>query len=316
MDNKKLCYAIVVIIAIIILIVILFIMYDHYKYTNLAVTNGGGSGNVLCEYVVISAYYIADKKDIKCHDISVVDGFFSWLPTDIRYRKEWDYMSSELRSLVSKMSYIDIFTAKCSDWKIRTGILCIMQNWYRKIIKSTFPYPKTYHNVIIHYRCSDAPFNHSIHYEMVKYSWYLEALNIAKNHVDINQITILACYQHKSNVCEANICDIYAHDLMDYLSERVKAEIKIGCGSVEDDFLAMAHADCLISPSSSLSFMAGYGSDNIFIHGVDSKFICDYGVKKGYRDGMIPLCSDPYIIPHGNIDYIRDHEDVIQKLRS
>ena len=315
MEDKKLVYPILIIITVAILLIIGVVIYDNRKYTNLSVKEGG-TGNVLCEYVVIAAYYIANEKDVKCHDINEAGSIFSWLPTEIKYKKKWKHMSSELRQLISNMTYIDIFTTKYSDWKVKTGILCIMQNWYQSIVRSRLPSPKTYHNVIIHYRCSDSPFNHCIHYEMVKYGWYLKAIKLASQYVDITNITILACYQHNSNVCRANICDIYANDLKDYISQRVDAEVEIDCGSVADDFLAMTHAECLISPSSSLSFMAGYGSDNIFIYGEDSKFLTNYSKHRGYREGMIALSSDPYIIPHGNIDYVKQHQEILQKLRS
>jgi hypothetical protein len=83
--------------------------------------------------------------------------------------------------------------------------------------------------------------------------------------------------------------------------------IQLGCSSLEDDFLTMLAAPCLISPGSSLSYIAAMASDNIMITPDYLHIPATY-----YRDDWIVLPSRT--LEHCEVDNYDDIPTVLRQL--
>lgn len=104
-------------------------------------------------------------------------------------------------------------------------------------------------NPIIHFRCSDVPFNRQPWYHLAKYNFYKKALD------GYSKVDIMSCNTHISSSKEQEMCKKFA-DLLSKELEPVK--VNLVCGNYIEDFAKMFYAPLVVSPGSSMSFMAGY----------------------------------------------------------
>ena len=161
-------------------------------------------------------------------------------------------------------------------------------------------------DVLIHFRCSDSPFNRINNYEMQRYRWYKKILTLASRHLPISKIVIMNCTHHMSG-CDVKFrkcdkgrnktsCLSYVKLLKNYLISLGYDNVETMCGTVETDFVTMIKAPCLISPGSSMSLMAALVSKNLrFV----SKKI-DYSRNKLFY-------IKPDVVPHSAV---ADYHDV------
>ena len=154
---------------------------------------------------------------------------------------------------------------------------------------------------IIHFRCSDSPFDKS--YEFSKYSFFKDALENIKNTTNLlndnKKIIILFNNKHRSKNKEMNACNIYANDLINYINS-LGYEAILESGTLTEDFVKMFYAPAVITTTSSYSFMSGY-----FGYG---KFIVS-------RDCDKEFCYRKYALKHFNVKDYYNTDEVIKKLR-
>ncbi len=117
-------------------------------------------------------------------------------------------------------------------------------------------------NPIIHFRCSDIPFiNHgSALYYFQKYDFFKKSLE------GYSEVDIVTCNKHESTGIEnQKLCEEYTKLLSD---EMTSIGIKVNifeCRDIIEDFARMFYAPLVISPGSSMSFMAGYFGNGNFV---------------------------------------------------
>lgn len=118
---------------------------------------------------------------------------------------------------------------------------------------------------VIHFRCSDTPFNRHRSYHLLKYSWYYKAMNVALQYKSIQKIHILMCSSHRSHPL-SYLCNNLVKDLQDFLHRIFGIPSIVICNSPDNDFSIMYNSHVLIAGGiSSFSFFAGLASDNLFI---------------------------------------------------
>lgn len=104
---------------------------------------------------------------------------------------------------------------------------------------------------VLHFRCSDGPFNRLGGYHLAKYRFYKDSLKGQK------EVDVLACHEHNSTDKNKVACKQY----VDYLKKELENEgikVNIKCGHYFEDFSRMFYAPLVISHGSSMSFAAGY----------------------------------------------------------
>lgn len=163
---------------------------------------------------------------------------------------------------------------------------------------------------VVHFRCSDSPFNKHIQYHMSKESsvkWM--AQTIKKR--GFNEIIILSCNKHFS--LDQNSCNKYT-EFYANVFRRSGLNVMIQCNSVYEDFVLMLHAPLLVSlNASSYSFMAGIAKDP------KNYISCNMGIEiKGKY--MLQNAADwilDYREPllHVDVHDYNDAEKIIEKLR-
>lgn len=122
--------------------------------------------------------------------------------------------------------------------------------------------PKFSNEVVIHFRCSDGPYNRHWGYEFVTYQFYIDAMKLA-GVTRGSQIVVLACDTWGST---NNICTKYTDKLIEFLQNQGYSVEKT-CDTVRHDFNRMVQARVLISGGigSSLSYMAALASNQTAI---------------------------------------------------
>jgi len=120
--------------------------------------------------------------------------------------------------------------------------------YQQKISKIAVEYP------VLHFRCSDSPFNKHINYHMPKASrvkWMAQQIR-ARGY---SKAILISCNQHRS--MDQNSCAVYIDFYTKILAD-AGIELEKQCNSIYQDFAMMVHSPLLVSMSaSSFSFMAG-----------------------------------------------------------
>lgn len=214
----------------------------------------------------------------------------------------------------SSYSYLNITPMKnqVTAWSNEHGfqifkkINKLVHQTMEKIILKQNKQNKKIYDVVIHLRCSDSPFNKHVDYHLLKYSWYIKALNIISRKLgkytkDL-RIGILFNPYHQTNCSEQtkNRRIKSAKEYYYYFRQELEKYVNVidlDSGTVEEDFALMYRSRSLIAAKSSMSFMAGVGSNNITIYPNNSKI--------NIREGFIML--EPEILKH---DKVKTYHDV------
>jgi hypothetical protein len=124
---------------------------------------------------------------------------------------------------------------------------------------------KTNNLPIIHFRCSDVPFERNPHYRVQRFDYYKDSLNELK-HKGINASNIFIMYNngHLSSKEQCNTCDSYVEMLRDYLFS-IGTETHIISGSNIEDFAKLFYSPAVISTGSSFSFISAFLGNGYFI---------------------------------------------------
>ena len=272
MDTANIISLILVIVAI--LLILTIVLYDIFTPETYCVIdkNKSNLGNLLVRYFCTVAFAMQKGKEFKPVIYSVKSNkipFLNKLPENIEYTKPVFPVQVQRPFLFSK----DL--AVWEDTLLLESIQPLIASTVRSIL------PNISVNIdfdaLIHFRCSDIPFNRHPKYGLQKYKWYRKALELASKRINISKIAILSCTDHthrctaknfNSGKCNNNnnkeACAKYAKLLQEFLIS-LGYLVEIKCNSIETDFVTMINAPCLISSGSSMSFMAALTSDNLRI---------------------------------------------------
>jgi hypothetical protein len=198
------------------------------------------------------------------------------------------------------------------EWEYPTGWLQVMRPVVSETMTSALA--KLGHNIqnreenpiVIHFRCSDTPFNRHPTYVLNRYPWYKQILERIPHN---RQITLMACHTHLS--CERNekACSDYVQDFKSYL-ESLGYTVNVQCKSIAEDFATMLQASTLITAISSFSTLAALVRQGPSYLPVPHDRPMDRLVSEGL-----------HYIPGGRLDHsqVKDYYDietVCQQLRA
>lgn len=294
---------------IIVLVVIISVSIYLYKLHNIRenfeentevinFTENIAIGNTLNCYFYSMGLAFLHGKHFQTNSINGKIDFIRHLPTTVEFDKHIQdaFIASGItnESLQTELNKIDGYC--WSSWttltKERETFWTIMKPTVNRLLKQALEKSGLYKNIdapVIHFRCSDVPLDRIEYYHFQKYNYFKDALNTIqqKNNQTYNKVYICYCNTHYSNPQNKSSCDIYYNSLVRYL-ESLGYEVITKCSSTEDDFSTMFYAPGLISTSSSLSFIAGFFSDGVFISSMYDERIgrqcenCQDWFKPGY----------------------------------
>lgn len=178
--------------------------------------------------------------------------------------------------------------------------------------ENIFPDKKYENKAVIHFRCSDSPFNKHPNYPLLPKEYYLFAVKkIEESGVD--EILFLNCssWNNKAPGCE-NInteekCNQYINNIADWLEESTSIPINRQklCVSVKETYQIMLGSKIMISTGGSFSFVPGMVKGKNFISP------CNIGEKKELYDKYKNLHQEVHwtmwdkfdVVWQKNIDY-------------
>lgn len=181
-------------------------------------------------------------------------------------------------------------------------------------------------DIVLHFRCSDIPFNRHNSYHFLKYEWYINALQQASNYLDkdINKfnLILLNCNIHKKHQL-SYLVSIYREDLCNYLQNKFPGLcITKTCNSIDEDFKRMLTAPVLMSNGSSMSYFAGLGSPHLTLFPQPANrwwqsLARVFGIKRTlkYPSSFVEIPSYLARIPHNHIPDYTDVKYVCRLLR-
>jgi len=187
--------------------------------------------------------------------------------------------------------------------------------------------------IVIHFRCSDIPFNRFINYNIYKYEWYKKALDYAinKSNIKFEKIIIISCNNYKNYISKlfnpsnnkthlnTDMCKLYINEYVNNMKE-FNLPIETQCNNIYQDFYILRNAACLITTTGSYGHYAGLSSKNLWItsslnfknnNNIFLNFGCDSAFTRK-NTVIIP----PIIIKHKdvkdyyNIDEMKDHINI------
>lgn len=154
---------------------------------------------------------------------------------------------------------------------------------------------------VIHFRCSDFPFDRCSEAHFQKYSFFK---NVLKSR-NIHKVKLITCNRWNSDRAKEDACKTYFDLLVDELSPYAKI-YPVFCRDVLEDFAEMFYAPLVISTGSSMSFMAGYFGNGQLITGGH--------VDESYPNDECLICDGSYDLFHRDVENYYDTEKVHQQL--
>lgn len=217
-------------------------------------------GNIICKYFYLMgrSWYNRETFVWKEFKENFNNDFYKNLPDKVDPPANIDLPDFDYNKIFPNH---DIESTWCCNEPIVLEFWTKMKPYIHKILDDTLKKSDLYtyqKNPIIHFRCSDVPFNKHFHYHFQKYSFFKNAL---KNE---NEVDILSCNDHLSNENNKKACGEYIKLLSKELND-IKVNLK--CRHYFEDFAAMFYAPKVISTGSSMSFFAGFFGKGDFITG-------------------------------------------------
>ena len=218
-------------------------------------------GNRICTHIFKRTYLNDKKVKLRLSKRGELYYLNSWYPSPWKNSK--DYISYWKSDKVQK----------------------ICQNYIKKNINTKF---KTNHP-IIHFRCSDVPFNKHPDYRLPK-KQVLTLINKILKKKGYKKAIFLSCTDHGKNKCAEKACREYS----DYYISLLDIDIEKQCNSQEKDFSLMYNSPFVISlVNSSFSMMAK-------LHDLDN-YKTIYTVNKKINDEIPWAITGSDTISHKDI---------------
>lgn len=275
-------------------------------------------GNYLVVYFYLISKSFLQGKDFyyKHKNYKFVNDLPSYIPLNKTIQNQLINNNFTLEELIIEEKRIILVGMWTILNKRREQLWLIMKPLINEILDNAFKknnLKKEINYPVIHFRCSDTPFNRNGYYFFQKYRFFKDSLDDIKKKTNINskKVKLLSCNFHKSNDKNSKTCNLYANSLKDYL-ENIGYNIDIQCDSNIDDLATIFYAPAIISTSSSFSFIGGFFSNGIFIS--EGHYNCDKKTERCNDCGEW-LMKD-YSIDHIDVEDYYDTTNVIELLRT
>jgi hypothetical protein len=147
------------------------------------------------------------------------------------------------------------YLPKNSLWENDFSVWKVLQPVVRKAIlyslkTSGLLSDKKNSNIVIHFRCSDSPFNKHPSYHLLKFSWFKKAIKMALDYCKNSspEIIILGCKKHHAHK-DAYLCSDYIDELSKFIHDTFNMTSTQLCGDIDNDFATMFNAKVLAAKS-------------------------------------------------------------------
>jgi hypothetical protein len=252
---------VIVILSIIILALLLRPEQSNFgQYNNL--------GNILCDYFYYMGLAWSKGEDFEWQRPRD-DGFYQHLPKTLPPPRDanivWNEFGPSDGPTVNDISWLGI----PEFWQS-------MKPYINEILDEALTKeglkPENPSNVI-HFRCSDTPFNKWDGYMLPKYSFYKK--------LGLKDVEIVNCSTHLAGEKEQEACGKYV-DLLQTELENEGVHVTTSCGKIDGDFAKMFYAPILVTTGSSMSFFAGMFNDREFIKPSKEEYLHHSSVRTYY----------------------------------
>lgn len=264
-------------------------------------------GNILQAYFYITnTKYKDDPIDHEKYATLTTDYELKKLYRRLNWKKQFNYIEYKSRSDAAwhEIDYQD---------KLKENYLLFWQTVRPAMreLYSTSIKAESIDHPVIHFRCSDSPFNKHLQYHMPKVATVQWMADQIKNR-GFNKVTILMCNKHYS--LDKNSCDKYAHFYGQVFAD-AGIDYSIECNSIVKDFALMFYSPLLVSLNqSSYSFMAGVAKNP------KDYITCNMGIESDgkyyFQRNADWILDDREPLLHKEVADYNDTEAVINKLRS
>jgi hypothetical protein len=293
---------------------IIFINKINEKFENIDLN----IGNYLVVYFYLMCKTFLQGKDFyyKHKNYKFINDLPSYIPLNKTIQNELIKNNFTLEELIIEEKRIILVGMWTILNKRREQLWLIMKPLINEILDNAFKknnLKKEINVPVIHFRCSDTPFNRNEYYFFQKYKFFKDSLDDIKEMTKVNykKVKLLSCNFHKSNDKNSKTCNVYASSLKEYL-ENIGYEIDIQCDSNIDDLATIFYAPAIISTSSSFSFIGGFFSNGIFIS--EGHYNCSKKNEKCNDCGK--WLKKNYSIDHIDVEDYYDTSNVIKLLQA
>lgn len=134
----------------------------------------------------------------------------------------------------------------------------------KKLSDGLFAPSEKTNGIVVHFRCSDVPFNRHPSYEMPMYRFYRKYIDqFRKSRNFSNEILLITNDSHKKDPSTAKSIGHYQESLLKFLRETYR-DMAVAIrrdGTEESDFRSMQQSRFLIAQASSFAFCAALGGN-------------------------------------------------------
>lgn len=171
--------------------------------------------------------------------------------------------------------------------------------------------------LVLHFRCSDVPFERHSHYELPMYRWWRAAIREAMRVGDVDCCDVMWCFSHRACGANSEAARAYFDDLLRMVRAFLAREYDISdvqhrCGaSVVGDFQYLRGARAIVSGQSSFSWMAGVTGTQKRVAFMANRDRARW-VPGKWPAHMVELERD--LLPHAEVEDYRDWRRVVGQL--
>ena len=202
-------------------------------------------------------------------------------PSSKQFVDHWKSLKTALASKLSKEAKLDVSLRQINS---RKGV------------------------ALLHFRCSDVPFEVHDSYALLPKTYYAYVAEILKMQFNIHTIILLNCNSHKADLNRMHKCHEFLNVIQEWLSEYlpdVKFIQDTKCKTIEEDWQSMIDSEVLISTGGSFAFIIGVLKGKNFI----SPWFVGKVLKNPHRPCRINYLKSN---PHDAWWYMWDKSDWIE----
>jgi len=299
----------------------------HYT-GEIIVVDSNNVGNLLLLYFQSMANALQRQQDFQVRWVAKphlkLSSLIRQLPTQLPYSRlaSSTLMKLKMRAATTKPGQ---FADAVTHWEAKSSMLQLMQPYIRQHLGDSLsalgydrcPFEGT--DVVIHFRCSDSPFNRHPLYTLLRYEYYTTILRFLQRRYfqrDKMKVVVLSCGAHGGNPQWRRACAAYSEDLERHLLSEAHdgLQVDIRCGSIESDLAAMMYAPVLISAGSSMSSIAALARRHPW--SILPSTLRDPNLEGIIYEGVCYLNATAYRLPHEQVPDYLNTTHVCSLLRS
>ena len=209
----------------------------------------------------------------------------------------------------------------CSFWSHGNHMMNVTIPLRNAVLPLLPPCPSN--ELVVHFRCGDAPFDRNPGYGLLRDAYYHDAVDRLNAH-NAKRVVLLHCFNHwdpgeKIDMSreEAGVLVAAYKSHILQLLKRIcpNATVVTECGTIDGDFSSMVHADKFIGSTSSMSRIAAILRDGPAVVPTNAP----YWIRPGTNPTLTHLTElsfDEYVVKHDRIPDYRDVDAVLKKLSS